>query len=219
MTEFLQSISLFPLTLDNEPVVLEVRAEVSALTGKQFILLDTAILEDAEAQIAALRVEFVKYVETLIQAIPQEITLDAEPAITAAREAADKLYTGERKEVSYSKLTSAEGKLRTLQKAKAAAEEVDALIDAIGIVTLGDKERIAAAREAYDNLNGTALSFLQKGKKLEQAEWILGALQTWMIPAFVVAGLGVAFCVVWFVPSLHSKVFKGKKKETETVDN
>ena len=204
-----------PVTLEDEPEVVAIRTDYKALTGKQSMLVDIAILEEAEAQIKVLRAEFVKYVESLIQAIPETITLDAEPAITAAREAADKLYTNERKEISYSKLTSAEGKLRTLQKAKLAAEEVDALIDAIGIVTLGDKERIRDAREAYDSLNGTALTFLQNAKKLERAEWTLKALQTWMIPAFVAVGLGVAFSVVWFVPSLRKKIFKSKAEESQ----
>ncbi len=209
----------FPLTLDNEPEVLEVRAEYDSLTAKQSVLVDITILEDAEAQIAELRAEFVQYVESLIQAIPKEITLEAEDAINAAREAADKLYMNERKLVSYSKLTSAEGKLRTLKAAKAKADEVDALIHAIGIVTLGDKDRIAEAREAYDNLNGTALSFLQRGKKLQRAEFILKALQTWGIPAITIVNAGIVFAVIWFVPSLRSKVFKTKKKKEEIIDN
>ncbi len=209
----------FPLTLDHEPEVVGIRADFNALTAGQRVLVDTAILEEAEAQIAELRKEFVKYVESLIQAIPKEITLDAEPAITAAREAADKLYMQERKLVSYSKLTSAEGKLRTLKKAKAAAEEVDALIKEIGIVTLGDKDRIAAARDAYDSLNNTALQFVTKEGKLKAAEFILKALQTWGIPAITVANAGIVFAILWFIPSLHSKVFKAKKKEEEVIDN
>ncbi len=209
----------FPLTLEDEPEVLQLRADYDALTGPQRALVDAKNLEEAEAQIKVLRAEFVKYVEQLIQKIPDQITLAAEEVIVAAREAADKLYVNERKEVSYSKLTSAEGKLRTLKRAKAAAEEVDALIDAIGIVTLGDKDRIAEAREAYDALNGTAMTFLQKGKKLETAEFILKALQTWGIPAITVANAGIVFAVLWFVPSLHSKVFKTKKKEEEVIDN
>ena len=104
-----------------------------------------------------------------------------------------------------------------MKNAKAAAEEVDALIDAIGIVTLGDKERIAEARAAYDALKEVALQFVTKGKKLQRAEFILKGLQTWMIPTFVVVIAGAAFAVVWFVPSLHTKVFK--KKETETVES
>ena len=206
----------FPLTLEDEPEVLTIRADFDALSGPQRMLVDAAILEDAEAQIKVLRAEFVKYVESLIQQIPDKITLDADAVITAAREAADKLYTNERKNVSYSKLTSAEGKLRTLKNAKAAAEEVDTLIDAIGIVTLGDKDRIAEAREAYDALNDTALTFLQNGKKLQNAEWMLKALQTWMIPAIIIVDAGVVFAVIWFISSLRSKVFRTQKKEEIT---
>ncbi len=196
-----------PVTLEDEPEVVAIRADYKKLTGKQSLLVDTAVLEEAEAQIKVLRAEFVIYTESLIQAIPEEITLEAEPAITAAREAADKLYTNERKEVSYSKLTSAEGKLRTLQKAKAAAEEVDALISEIGIVTLGDKERIAEAREAYDALNGTALTFVTKGRKLETAETILKILQTWGIPVIAVVDLAAIALI------FRKKLFKSKKKE------
>ena len=206
----------FPMTLEIEPEVVQIRDDFDSLTTPQRILVDTTLLEKAEAEIKVLRAEFVKYVETLIQAIPKEITLDAEPAITAAREAADKLYTNERKEVSYSKLSSAEGKLRTLKKAKAAAEEVDALIGEIGIVTLGDKARIAAAREAYDALNEAAIQFVTKAGKLKHAEFILKGLQTWMIPAIVIADAGIAFAVIWFIPPLRAKIFKTKKKEEIT---
>ena len=209
----------FPLTLDNEPEAVQIRTDYDLLSGKQRNLVDIAILEDAEAQIKVLRAEFVIYVEELIQAIPEEITLDAEEVITKASEAAEKLYVNERKQISYAKLTSAESKLRNLKNAKAAADEVDALIKEIGIVTLGDKARIAEAREAYDALNQVALSFVTKTKKLETAEFILKALQTWGIPAITVANAGIAFAVVWFIPSLHSKVFKAKKKEAEEVDN
>ncbi len=205
----------FPLTLDDEPDVLALRAEYDAMTVGQRVLVDTAILEDAEAQIAALREDLVKYVDELIKAIPEKITLEAEPAITLAREYADKLYVNERKQVPYTKLTSAEGKLRTLQKAKTAAEEVDALIDAIGIVTLSDKTRIAEARDAYDALNETALAFLQNGKKLETAETILKILQTWGIPAITVFNICI---VVLLVPGLRKKVFNGKKKEAEAEE-
>ena len=201
----------FPLTLEDEPEVLDIRAAFDAMTNSQRVLVDTALLEEAEVQIAALRVEYTKYVESLIQAIPEVITLDAEEAITAAREAADKLYMTERKLVSYSKLTSAEGKLRTLKNAQLKAAEVDAMISEIGIVTWGDKDRIAQAREAYDALNETALQFVTNGKKLVRAEFILKGLQTWMLPTFAVVFLGAAFCVVWFVPSLRNKVFQKKE--------
>ncbi len=197
----------FPLTLDDEPEVLEIRADATALTGKQYILLDTTILVDAEAQIAALRAELVKYAEELIQAIPEEITLDAEPAIEAAREVVEKLYTNELKQISYSKFDSADAKLRSLKSAKAAAENVDSLIGEIGIVTLGDKDRIAQARAAYDKLNEAGRGFLTKENKLLRAEFILKALQTWGIPAIVAVDLAAIALL------FRKKIFKGKKKE------
>ncbi len=209
---------LLPIdSLDKEPAVIEVRTQFDALTGGQKLLVDTTILKEAEAQVAVLRVEFVKQVEALIQAIPAEITLEAEPAIMEARAAMDKLYSDERAQVSFAKLDQAEMKLRTLKNAKAAAENVDMLIKNIGIVTLGDKARIAEARKAYNTLDQTGLQFCTKGNKLKRAEFILKALQTWGIPAIVVADVGIIFAAVWFVPSLHKKVFKSKKKE-ETID-
>ena len=200
----------FPLTLENEPEVLDIRADFTALTGNQRLLVDTTILEEAEGQIAVLRAEFVQYVETLIQAIPEEITLEDEPVINTAREGVEKLYASERKQVSFAKFERADAQLRSLKKAKAEAEEVDALIGAIGIVTLGDKERIAQAREAYDALNDTALQFLTKGKKLQRAEFILKALQSWGIPAIVVFDLALIAVI------FRKKLFKGKKKEEAT---
>ena len=205
-------------TLEKEPQVVAVRTEFAALPGRQRILVDTTILEEAEAQVAVLRAELVKQVEALIQAIPAEITLEAEPAIVAAREGVDKLYTLERKQVSYTKLESAEAKLRNLKNALQKAEEFDALMKEIGIVTLGDAERIANARKVYNSLNETARAFAKKAGKLRRAEFILAGLQTWMIPVIAVADAGIIFAVLWFVPSLHQKVFKGKKKDEEPAE-
>lgn len=204
-------------TLEKEPQVVAVRTELSALEGAQQYLVDKTILEEAEAQVAVLRAAFVKQVEALIQAIPAEITLDAEPAIVAAREGADKLYALERKQVSYSKLETAESKLRNLKNALQKAEEFDALMKEIGIVTLSDAERIANARKAYNSLNETARTFCKKAGKLNRAEFILFGLQTWMIPVIVVVDAAAIFAVLWFVPSLHNKVFKTKKKEEAEV--
>ncbi len=199
--------SKFPLTLGEEEEVKAIRADYDALTGPQRMRIDLTVLEEAEAQIKALRQELVKRAEELIQAIPDEITLDAEPAIVAAREVVEKLYTNELKQISYAKFDKADGELRSLKNAVAAAEDVDALIDAIGIVTLGDKDRIAEARKAYDALNKTAKEFVEKENKLLRAEFILKALQSWGIPAIVVADLGIIALI------FRKKLFKGKKKE------
>lgn len=210
---------LFPIeSLEKEPDVVAVRTEFDALPGRQRILVDTTILEEAEAQIAVLRAELVKEVEKLIQAIPAEITLAAEPEITAAREGVNKLTALERKQVSYTKLEGAEAKLRNLKNALSKAEEFDALMKEIGIVTLGDAARIANARKVYNSLNETAKAFCTKAGKLKRAEFILAGLQTWMIPVIVVVDAAAIFAVVWFVPSLHNKVFKAKKKEEEPAE-
>ncbi len=205
---------LFPITLEEEPDVIAVRTEYDALTGSQKLMVDINILKEAEAQVVVLRAEFVKYVNSLIQALPEEITLAAEPAITEARNAFEKLYAQERKQVSFAKLDQAEFKLRSLQNAKAVAENVDMLIQEIGIVTLGDKARIAEARKAYNALDEVGRTFCTKANKLKRAEFILKALQTWGIPVIVIADAGILFAVAWFVPSLHQKVFKSKKKES-----
>lgn len=53
---------------------------------------------------------------------------------------------------------------------KAAAEEVEKLIDAIGTVTLNSKDKIAAARIAYDALTYTQKQQVENYKKLTDAE-------------------------------------------------
>ncbi len=205
----------FPLTLNEEEKVKAIRADYDAMTGPQRMLVDISLLEEAEAQIKVLRTELVKRAEELIQAIPDEITLDAEPAIEAAREVVEKLYTNELKQISYAKFDSAGAALRSLKNAKAAAENVDALIDAIGIVTLGDKNRINEARKAYNALNEAGRGFATKEGKLKRAEFVLKALQTWGIPVITVVN---AALVVLLVPSLRKKLFKAKKKEEEPAE-
>ncbi len=210
----------FPLTLDDEPEVKAIRADFDAFTAAQRKLIDLTNQEEAEAQIKVLRAELINQAEALIQAIPDVITLAAEPAIEAARELVDKLYSNEYKYISYAKFDKADSELRPLKKAVTEAENVDAMIDAIGIVTLGDKNRIAEARAAYNNLNETGLSVVTKEEKLVRAEATLKVLQTWGIPVITVGNAAIVFAVLWFIPSLRSKVFKTKKKEeTDVVDN
>ena len=205
----------FPLTLEDEADVKQNRADFDALSGPQRMLIDLTIQEEAETQIKALRVELVKTAEKLIQAIPNEITLEDEPVIEAAREVVEKLYNNELKQISYAKYDTAAATLRSLKNAKAAAEDVDALISTIGIVTLGDKDRIAEARKAYNALNDTGRSFVTKANKLNRAEFILKALQTWGIPVIAVTAV---FAVICMIPSARKKIFKGRKQEVNETD-
>ena len=93
---------------------------------------------------------------------------------------------------------------------------MDALIDAIGIVTLGDKNRINEARKAYNALNEAGRGFATKEGKLKRAEFILKALQTWGIPVITIVN---AALVITLIPSLRKKIFKGKKKEETPTEN
>ena len=120
-------------------------------------------------------------VEELINQIDDEITLDSEPEITAARKAYDALTADQKKLVdNYKILTDAEYDLALLkadEKDKEAAEAVEKLIDAIGTVTPDSEEKIKAARKAYDDLTDTQKALVKNYAELEAAEAKLAELQ------------------------------------------
>ena len=101
------------------------------------------------------------------------VTLESEPAITAAREAYDSLSEAEKAEVTnYDKLVAAEKALKELLDAedKAVAETVDELIEEIGKVKLESYSKIEKARKAYNKLTDNQKSFVTKLSTLEKAE-------------------------------------------------
>ena len=116
-------------------------------------------------------------VEDLIDAIGT-VTLESEPAITAARAAYDALTAGQKDKVdNYAKLTAAEEALAAL---KADAEKVaDAIakIDAIGEVTTESEAAIAEARAAYDALTDEQKAQVTNYDALTAAEEALAALK------------------------------------------
>ena len=103
-----------------------------------------------------------------------EITLEDEPQIVEAREIFEWLTIVEREGVDYITLNEAEGMLKKLQKA--AAAEVDVLIDAIGYITKDSGDAIAAARTAYNTLTPGSKSYVKNLAILEQAEQIYASL-------------------------------------------
>ena len=120
-------------------------------------------------------------VEALIDKIDTEITLDSEASITAARKAYDALTADQKKLVgNYKKLTDAEynfALLKANEKDKEAAEKVEKLIDAIGVVTLDSEDEIKAAREAYDGLTYEQKLLVKNIAVLEAAEEKLAKLK------------------------------------------
>lgn len=120
-------------------------------------------------------------VEDLIDKLDSEretFQLDVE----AAREAYDALTAEQKKLVTnYAKLTDA---LKQLAEDKdvEAAQEVEALIDAIGAVTKDSEAAIQAAREGYDKLTDQQKELVENIAVLEAAEEKLAKLQSAVDP-------------------------------------
>ena len=110
---------------------------------------DRATLENYERLLDAEAQYHANHADALIAAVG-EVTLESGGAIDAARAAYDALTKDERARVTrLDELTAAEETLHRLEVTKAAAG-IDALIAAIGEVTLESGEAIDAARAAYD---------------------------------------------------------------------
>ena len=123
-------------------------------------------------------------VDDLISAIG-EVTLDAQPKISAARAAFDALGEQEKGYVrKLDVLTAAEAAFAALQQEAAnqatqAQGEAQAVIDkinAIGKVTEDDKAAIRDARKSYDALSEMAKAYVTNYAVLQEAEEAYKAL-------------------------------------------
>ncbi len=179
------------VTLDSEAAIADARNAYDALTDTQKALVkNVEKLTVAENKLAELKAAAeadkaaATAVETKIDAIG-EVTLDSEAAIADARKAYDALTDTQKALVKNAeKLTVAESKLAELKAAaeadkanKAAAEAVEAKIDAIGEVTLDSEAAIADARKAYDALTDTQKALVKNVEKLTAAEAKLAELK------------------------------------------
>ena len=137
--------------------------------------LDAAVQTFRDNQQAAAAVD------ALINAIGI-VTLDSETAITEARAAYDALTATQQALVTKLEMVKtaekalAELKATEADKAKAAA--VDALINAIGTVTLDSEKAITEARTAYEALTATQQALVTKLEMLTAAETTLEQLKT-----------------------------------------
>ena len=153
------------VTLASEEAITAARAAYEALTeAQQAQVTNYDKLTAAEARLADLKAA--KAVDEKIDAIG-DVTLESEGAIDAARAAYEALTEAQQAEVkSYDKLTAAEARLAVLKPAK----PVEKLIDAIGEVTLGSEDAIAAARNAYEALTEAQQAEVKNYDKLTAAE-------------------------------------------------
>lgn len=151
-----------------------------ALVTNYQVLVDARAAYDALVQQAAGDQQAAQAVIDKIAEIG-EVTLDSEAAIQAARAAYELLTPAQKNLVTnYVTLTNAESALAALQKDaadQAAADAVEALIDAIGEVTVEKEDQITAAREAYNALTADQKRLVENFAVLTAAEAQLSVLK------------------------------------------
>ena len=148
------------------------RAAYNALDeGDKGGVSNYATLTTAESTYDSLRQAGVDAVEDLIDAIGV-VALDSENDIVAARTAYNALTEEQQGLVTnYDDLLAAEARLEELKVAKAEADEVVNLINAIGEVSYHEShDDIKAARDAFDALSVDAKTFVDNINVLTQAE-------------------------------------------------
>ena len=174
------------LALSNEADITAARAAFDALTSVQKALVpNEATLIAAEQRLAELKAEAeqeaadraaAKSVEDKINALPAALTLDAKPAVDAAKAAYDALTEKQKGYVSPDAKQTLDDALAEIERLeeerdnKAAAAVVERLIDAIGEVSLSSKPTIDTARSAYEQLTPAQKAFVSNYDMLVAAE-------------------------------------------------
>ncbi|MGI5874505.1 MAG: S-layer homology domain-containing protein [Bacillota bacterium] len=169
------------VTADSKEAIEAARSAYDALTDAQKELVtNAAALEQAEKAFADLADQTkANEVIALIDAIGN-VTADSKEAIEAARSAYDALTDSQKALVTnIADLLTAEKAYEALTQQgddQAKADEVIALIDAIGEVTADSKDDIEAARSAFDALTDAQKELVTNADTLEQAEKAYEAL-------------------------------------------
>lgn len=162
------------VTLDSEDAILDARTTYNALSDAQKArVTNIDILTAAEQRLEKLKgdAKAIADAEAAIDAIGDNVTLDSEDAINAAKAAYDGLSDENKEKVSnYKKLTKAEATLAQLKADQKAAADVDQKIAGIGDVTLDSKKAIEEARAAYDALTDVQKQQVTKLAILTKAE-------------------------------------------------
>jgi len=156
------------------PVVATARAMYDMLTPAQKMKLtdDEAVLKNAEAAVKMYTdaADAAAKVDALIDDIGT-VGVYSEEKIKAARDAYEALNDTAKGFVKDLKvLEAAEAAYQQLMADVKAAADTDALIDAIGEVTVASGDAIKAARDSYDALNNQAKAFVKGLDKLTAAE-------------------------------------------------
>ncbi len=194
-------------SLDDEADVVAARAAFNALTDNQKgLVTNLSKLEDAEDDIVRLKAEAAAKIEAdkaaaktisdMIDSLPATIVLTDESAVNMIRSAYNNLTDDQKGYVTnLEKLEAAEAKIAELKEQaaiiaadKAAAKQVDDVIDALDVKTLDDEPAVVAAREAYNALTDAQKGYVTKLDKLEAAEQAIQDLKNVVPPVVILYG-------------------------------
>ena len=169
------------VTLEDEARILAARQAYDGLSqDSRKLVTKLALLESAEKKLAELKAQYAIDLAAA-QAVDQKIdaigtvTLEDEARIAEARKAYDKLTQAQKELVKgLDKLTAAEDLLTELKaqlkEDEVVAAELDAMIEAIGPVTLDSEKAIHKARVTYNNMTPAQQKLVTKLEVLKAAE-------------------------------------------------
>ena len=178
VTELIEKIGKVTYTDESKELIDAARSGYDALTEDQKALIDPEVFEELKEAEELYKLyddnAHAEAVRDLIDAIGTvEYTNECKEKIDAAREAFDAL-TDDQKDLvgNIETLEAAEERYEFLEENHEIAAEVDNLIDAIGEVEYSDecKEKIDAARSAYDALTDDQKELVTKYQTLLDAE-------------------------------------------------
>ena len=141
--------------------------------------VDTAELEKVEAAIAQFRA--IDDAKTKIDALPEagKVTLAERDAVKAAQDAYDALSAEQKECLTFAQAAKVTALAKRIAELEAAPiKSVEALIDAIGTVTLDSKSAIDEARAAYDKLTAAQQARVSNYATLTAAETTYAKLVT-----------------------------------------
>lgn len=171
------------VTLNDESKYLEIHTKIYEASEEVILKIENKAVFDRKYQeylelkaLSSEDEEKAALVDILIEALPEEITIEDKEQIEVARNAYVALTTNQKVFVSkLGLLETKEEELLVLEKAGAKA--VDTLIEALPVnVTIQDKEQIEAARNAYSVLTIKQKTFVTKLSVLEAKEAELNSL-------------------------------------------
>ena len=141
--------------------------------------VDTAELEKVEAAIAQFKA--IDDAKTKIDALPEagKVTLAERDAVKAAQDAYDALSAEQKEYLTFAQAAKVTALAKRIAELEAAPiKSVEALIDAIGTVTLDSKSAIDEARAAYDKLTAEQQAKVSNYAALTAAETTYAKLVT-----------------------------------------